>query len=312
MISFIIPAYNAERTIAQCIESVLKQECDKEALVIDNGSTDKTREIIGRFPVRLLIEEKKGAAAARNKGLREANGNYIAFIDSDVVLPEGWIKKALKKLESNEKIVGVGGPGISVEKNIYSETLDSLLFGKDKHVKERYVDSLATMNILYRKRDIEDIVFNTRFETAAGEDPEFNFQLREKGGLLLYSRKLFVYHYHPLNLRSLLVKWYNYGKNYPQPYLKHRSMKTPGFYVRILYMPTLMLLFLLSAVHPIFLYLAILQIVSLFLVYAYIGLKVCRGLQMMYFPIIHTLKQLAQLFGISVGFVQRAIKASKK
>lgn len=312
MISFIIPAYNAERTIAQCIESVLKQGCEKEILVVDNGSTDKTREIIRRFPVKLLIEEKKGAAAARNKGLREANGNYIAFIDSDVVLPESWTKKALKKLESNEKIAGVGGPGISVEKNIYSEALDSLLFGKDKHVKERYVDSLATMNILYRKRYIKGMAFNTEFESAAGEDPDFNFRLREKGRMLLYSRELSVYHHHPLSLRSLLVKWYNYGRNYPLPYLRHRSMKNIGFYTRIFYVPCLIFFLLLSIVYPIFLYLAILQILSLFLAYAYIGLKVCRGLQMIYFPIIHTLKQLAQLFGISVGVVQRAIKAGKK
>jgi len=99
MITFIIPVYNGEKTIAQCLESVLIQKANKEIIVIDNLSTDETVNIVRKYPVRLFIESKRGPAATRNKGLNEASeySEFVAFVDSDVVLPdEYWAKKITK------------------------------------------------------------------------------------------------------------------------------------------------------------------------------------------------------------------------
>ncbi|MEO0119589.1 MAG: glycosyltransferase family A protein, partial [candidate division WOR-3 bacterium] len=71
MIIFIVPAYNAEKTIGKCIESILAQNIEKEVIIVDNGSTDNTANIIKKYPVKYILETKKSPAAARNRGLKE-------------------------------------------------------------------------------------------------------------------------------------------------------------------------------------------------------------------------------------------------
>jgi glycosyltransferase involved in cell wall biosynthesis len=91
-VSIIIPAYNAERYIAETVESVLAQSFrDLECIVIDDGSTDRTAEIAGGFGerVRYIRQENAERSAARNRGLAVASGEYIGFLDADdILLPE--------------------------------------------------------------------------------------------------------------------------------------------------------------------------------------------------------------------------------
>ena len=293
---------NSEETIGKCLESIARQGCKKEIIVVDGGSRDRTQDIIKKRRAKLLIEKKKGPAAARNRGLDASKGDMIAFIDADVILPEGWARKALKLLGSDKKIAGVGGPGISAEGGVIPEALDCLLYGKSKNVKKKYVDSLATMDVLYRKPAIAKQRFDESFITA--EDPEFNFRLVKKGYKLLYSRELFVHHHHPLTLKSLLKRWYNYGKNYARPYLRHKEIRNPGFYARILYMPLLIIFLLASVIYTITAYAALMQILLLFFAYLCIGLRACRGKAMLLFPFLHTMKQIAHMVGIFVYMIK--------
>ncbi len=300
-VSFVIPAYNSEKTIGMCLESIKKQKYRKEIILVDGGSRDKTQLIAEKHGARVIVERKRGPAAARNRGLEKAKGNLVAFIDADVVLPKKWLGRAVKKLEKNRKIAGVGGPGISVEKNHITKSLDGLLFGKPKTVKDRYVTSLATMNVLFKRSALGNQKFNESLITA--EDPEFNFRLIKKGYMLLYSRTLFVRHYHPTSMKALLKRWYNYGKNYPKPYLKHREIRGPGFFARMVYIPMLIAFLLLSLLNIAFLFIAVLQILLLFFTYLCIGIRVTSGKTIILFPFIHTIKQLAQLTGIFVCFL---------
>jgi glycosyltransferase involved in cell wall biosynthesis len=85
-ISVIIPAYNAERYLAQAIESVLAQRpAPAEVIVVDDGSSDGSAAVARGFgaPVRCLTQPNAGGGAARNRGVREARGAWLAFLDSD-------------------------------------------------------------------------------------------------------------------------------------------------------------------------------------------------------------------------------------
>ena len=85
-VSVIIPSYNCEAYIAETIGSVLDQTFrDLELIVVDDGSTDGTREIVASYgaPVRLLTQKNAGVCAARNYGIREALGQYICLMDHD-------------------------------------------------------------------------------------------------------------------------------------------------------------------------------------------------------------------------------------
>jgi glycosyltransferase involved in cell wall biosynthesis len=85
-VSIIIPAYNAEKTLARAIDSVLAQTYSAvEILVVNDGSTDGTRQVCEAYrgKIRYIEQENKGVSAARNLGIREAKGEYIAFLDAD-------------------------------------------------------------------------------------------------------------------------------------------------------------------------------------------------------------------------------------
>lgn len=89
MISVIIPAYNVEDYIAECLDSVLNQTYkDLEIIIVDDGSTDKTPQILMDYAqkdprIRVLKQQNSGQSCARNRGIREAKGEYIIFVDSD-------------------------------------------------------------------------------------------------------------------------------------------------------------------------------------------------------------------------------------
>jgi len=97
-VSIIIPAWNASDTLAETIKSTLDLNCDKEILVVDDGSEDDTYEIASRFSpdVRVLTGPNQGVSAARNKGIEQSSAEWIIFLDSDDLLVNGTVEKRLE------------------------------------------------------------------------------------------------------------------------------------------------------------------------------------------------------------------------
>lgn len=103
LLSVIIPVFNGERFIAQAIRNVLDQHFEPlEIVVVDDGSTDNTRAEVLRFgvQVRYAYQENQGPAAARNRGLELARGDFIGFLDCDDLWPEGRLDILFKKFLS--------------------------------------------------------------------------------------------------------------------------------------------------------------------------------------------------------------------
>jgi glycosyltransferase involved in cell wall biosynthesis len=302
MISFVVLTLNSGRTIQKCLESIEAQKCEKEIIVVDGGSTDNTIKIAKKYKTKIITDKRRFLGAARNVGLEKAKGKYIAFVDSDVVLPKKWIQIALNKIEKDDMIAGVGGPGISPEENIISDSLN-FLYGRSKDTKENYVKSLPTMDLLYKKDAIKNQEFIDNLK--AGEDVEYNFRLVKNGYKLLFSSDLFVYHFHPTSLKQMIKKWYNYGRNYAKPYFIHKEMIDIGFISRICYMPLLAFFILLTIIlsNCFLIFIPLLQIASLFFAYFLIGIKIKKS--PIKFSVIHTLKQLSQLVGITKKMVLR-------
>lgn len=95
VLSVIIPVYNAQKYIVDCLESVLQQQVsfDYEVILVNDGSTDSTASVLEKYEnherVRILHQENRGASAARNKGIACSKGEYLCFVDSDDELPQG-------------------------------------------------------------------------------------------------------------------------------------------------------------------------------------------------------------------------------
>lgn len=105
-VSIIIPTFNCGQYITTAIESALKQTYqDSEIIVVDDGSTDNTREILREYLkkdlIRYIYQENKGVAEARNIGVLAAEGEYIAYVDADDELDERMIAKCLQSIEND-------------------------------------------------------------------------------------------------------------------------------------------------------------------------------------------------------------------
>ena len=113
MISIVIPAYNEEQRIATCLQSLCKQNTEQpfEVIVVNNASTDRTKEVASAFAdqleLRIIDEPKKGRGAARSRGWSAAQGTIIYSTDADATLPPTWIERFYCKLEDDATIVGV-------------------------------------------------------------------------------------------------------------------------------------------------------------------------------------------------------------
>lgn len=107
LVSVVIPSYNSRRYIAEAIDSVRAQQVENlELVIVDDGSTDDSVEFIRQIApeARVITQANAGAAAARNHGVQEARGRYIAFLDADDVWVPGKLKAQLKVMEQQPEI----------------------------------------------------------------------------------------------------------------------------------------------------------------------------------------------------------------
>ena len=112
LISVIVPVYNTEKYLGQAIDSILRQDgCELEILIINDGSTDRSAEVARAYlpQIRLFEQTNQGPAAARNRGIREARGDLISFLDADDFLADNALKTQLTFLEQHPQIAGVKG-----------------------------------------------------------------------------------------------------------------------------------------------------------------------------------------------------------
>ena len=109
-ISIVIPAYNEETYLADCLQHIVNQEDPAdEIIVVDNNSTDKTSEIARSFPgVRVVSEKTQGIAYARNAGFNAAQYDVILRTDSDTEVPRDWVKRVRERFSSHN-IDGLAG-----------------------------------------------------------------------------------------------------------------------------------------------------------------------------------------------------------
>ena len=103
LVSIIIPVYNSEKFLVACINSALQQTWPhKEIIIVDDGSPDGSLQVISQFDnpeIKIIQQQNQGASAARNRGMREAKGDYIQFLDADDLLSADKIEKQVQALQ---------------------------------------------------------------------------------------------------------------------------------------------------------------------------------------------------------------------
>ena len=176
MISVIIPTYNSDKYISEAIHSVLRQTCtDYEIIVIDDGSTDRTREIIeNNFPqVRYFYIPNQGVSRARNYGIRRAKGEFIAFLDSDDLwLPEK-LEKQLKVFNADHELMMVFTEHLIFDTHGFRDRKFSKKnrIMKGDVVKNIFLSShVTTSTVMVRRRVFREIGYFEESMMAAEDD----------------------------------------------------------------------------------------------------------------------------------------------
>ena len=133
-LSFVIPAYNEEALIGACLESVLaeigRSGIDAEVVVVNNASRDRTGEIARGFAgVKVVDEPKKGLVNARHAGFENSTGELVANIDSDTIVPAGWLTTVVDAFAADPRLVCLSGPYIYYDMSVWNRFLISLFYG---------------------------------------------------------------------------------------------------------------------------------------------------------------------------------------
>jgi glycosyltransferase involved in cell wall biosynthesis len=216
-VSIVVPVYNGAQTIGRCIESLLnlnQPDDGYEIIVVENGSTDNTTEVVKKYPVRLMHSQQRGPAAARNLGITNSKGHIIAFTDADCIAHPDWLLELIKPYE-DPLIVGAGGAIHAYqhsERNMverFSEDRAPLInFVSGEH---EFLPHLYTANASYRLDALKRVGgFNT--DLVTGEDVDLAWRMQLQTGLkVCYAPEAIIYHHHRTTTAGLARQYRNYG-----------------------------------------------------------------------------------------------------
>ena len=197
-LSFVIPAYNEEAYLPACLESILAQITPElkdvtEIIVVNNASTDRTREIALRYPgVRVVDEPRKGLTFARQAGFAASTGELIANIDSDSRLTPGWLDKVMAAFAETPKnperpLVSFSGPflyfDLTASQRVFVHVFYMMAWCT--YAMNRYILRVGSMvqggNFVVSRTGLDAIGgFNTAI-TFYGEDTDIARRLNDVG-----------------------------------------------------------------------------------------------------------------------------------
>lgn len=199
-LSIVIPAYNEEAYLGDCLRGIFKelesQKLNVEVIVVNNSSTDKTKEIALSFPGVIVVDEpKKGLVNARHAGFVVSKGELIANVDADTVMPKGWIKEVLKEFSSNPGLVALSGPFIFYDLSKLTNFFVRVYYlgGYLVHLTNHHLLRIGALlqggNFIVRRTAMEEIGgFNKEYDFY-GEDADVARRMR-KVGKVKFSFKL--------------------------------------------------------------------------------------------------------------------------
>ena len=234
-ITFYVPTLNSEKTVKDCLESVLSLG-NYKIVVIDGGSSDNTIRLVKKVKVKLLAERSKHLANARNMAIKNCKTKYIAFIDSDCVINKRWLSNVMKNFSKN-----VAGVCVRLEEKYMKSLADKW---RGFHLKQHWgnnkiknPDFLFGSNSIFNTNALRKVGgFNEKYKTNF-EDVDISKRLKERGYDIIYEPKAVCYHLKKDNLISVLQtarRWSFYSYEIPDTFVnltKRLIFFNPHFFI---------------------------------------------------------------------------------
>ncbi len=223
-----IPCYNAERFIGGCLESLIAQSRPPdEIIVVDDGSSDRTAEILSshRDVKVITLKQNRGVAHARNVLINNASGEVIVFIDADAIADLNLVQELGGAYEAG--VAGVGGRAIEQNGDSLADRWRRLHAsqGYGNEHKSNVAFLWGVCSSYLRDVLLEAGGFDERFRTN-GEDTEMGFRLESMGKRLDYNPKAIVHHQRTdtiISLCKMMFRWYYWG------YIAMRKVRGAAF-----------------------------------------------------------------------------------
>ncbi len=251
-VSIIIPAKNEEAFIGQCLESVLNNSYPGdgyEILVVDNGSTDDTREISRKMGAIVYEKPDLSISALRNFGAKMAKGRILAFLDADCTVAEDWLCRAEEYFKKDEIVCFGAPPGIPDNPTWVQKTWFLV-----RGAHERKVTSwLETANMLIKREAFLAVGgFNEHLTTC--EDVDISYRLLKSGKIVSDPSIKTIHHREPGTLRDFFNKERWRGRSNYNGLLHHglKLQELPSLLLPIYFglIPFLVLIFTLVSGSP--------------------------------------------------------------
>ena len=251
-VTVIIPVRNEERYVERCLYSIARQDYARdriEVLVVDGRSDDRTQEIVARFAaestlnVRMIDNPARKAAAAMNIGLSEASGNVVVRVDGHAALASDYLRRAVAGLEVSGADC-VGGVLESEGETYVGRAIAAAMSSRFGVGGAEFrtggaggpVDTVAFG--AYQRR-VFDILGGFREDIDAGEDDEFNYRLRDAGGVILLLPELRATYTARSTLRALWRQYFAYGRAKPRVLHAHPAQVQPRQLIPAAFVATL-------------------------------------------------------------------------
>jgi cellulose synthase/poly-beta-1,6-N-acetylglucosamine synthase-like glycosyltransferase len=214
MISVVIPAYNASEALTACLDALERQTVPREKyeiIVVNDGSGDAAVETIAhRRGVTFLSQPQRGAAAARNLGAKQAQGEILLFTDDDCIPESNWVETMIAPL-ANQEVAGVCGVVHTRQPGLMPRFIQLEYDYRYRNVaKHRRIDFVNTGTAGYRKHIFME-GGGFREDLLGAEDTELSFRLASQGHKMVFAPEAIVYHSHPESVWEYARRKAHYG-----------------------------------------------------------------------------------------------------
>ncbi len=214
-VSVVVCAYNAERTMDQCLASLEHMNYpDYEVIVVNDGSRDGTLEICRRYPYcRIINQENKGLSAARNVGAAAATGEIVAYTDSDCVADPDWLLYLVAKMERSA-LAACGGPNFPPPEPSLVPAAVAVSPGGPTHVllDDEVAEHIAGCNMAFRRDVLLGLGGFDPVFRAAGDDVDMCWRFQDAGYTIGFCAAATVWHFRRNTVRAYIGQQRGYGK----------------------------------------------------------------------------------------------------
>lgn len=206
MISVIVPIYNAEEYLSRCLDSICNQSFkDLEIILIDDGSTDSSLSICNDYMkkdsrIKVFSQKNSGVSSTRNVGIKQANGEYITFVDSDDFIENDMYECLLRNIKSNDYDVSsclMNEILINEKEKLRQGNGEKIILNNNDDIMKCYfgnfIMDVSLNNKLFKRKVINNIFLNERI--SINEDKLFIYYILKKSKKIIHENTYKYYYY---------------------------------------------------------------------------------------------------------------------